>query len=81
MVHFVGWFILSDGLFCRMVYFIGWFFVGWFILSEINMTSWHASLQVCQGEAYTRFDDLISAIFLPMWFIPVDPFGGVRAEY
>ncbi|CAO4383652.1 unnamed protein product [Caenorhabditis nigoni] len=48
---------------------------------EINMTSWHASLQVCRGEAYSRFDDLISAIFLPMWFIPVDPFGGVRAEY
>ncbi|CAO4383649.1 unnamed protein product [Caenorhabditis nigoni] len=40
-----------------------------------NMTSWHASLKVCQHEAYTRFDDLTSAIFVAMWTIRLNPFG------
>ncbi|PIC11572.1 hypothetical protein B9Z55_029003 [Caenorhabditis nigoni] len=40
-----------------------------------NLTSWHASLEVCRGDAYTRFDDLISAIFVAMWCIRLNPFG------
>ncbi|PIC16503.1 hypothetical protein B9Z55_023084 [Caenorhabditis nigoni] len=48
---------------------------------EQNLTSWHASLQVCQNQAYTRFDDLTSAIFLEMWFVPLNPFGAQREEW
>ncbi|ULT80533.1 hypothetical protein L3Y34_010835 [Caenorhabditis briggsae] len=50
-------------------------------MPELNLTSWHASLPVWWGEAYTRFDDFTSAIFLLLWFVPVNPFGDVRTEY
>ncbi|CAP23308.1 Protein CBG02188 [Caenorhabditis briggsae] len=48
---------------------------------EQNLTSWHASLQVCRNQSYTRFDDLTSAIFLVMRFVPLNPFGAERREY
>ncbi|PIC16158.1 hypothetical protein B9Z55_022857 [Caenorhabditis nigoni] len=48
---------------------------------KTDLTSWHASLEVCRGEAYTRFDDLISAILVAMWTIRLDPFGNDKNEY
>ncbi|ULT80532.1 hypothetical protein L3Y34_010834 [Caenorhabditis briggsae] len=50
-------------------------------IPETNLTSWHASLQVCRHEAYTRFDDLTSGIFVAMWSIGLNPFGDEKDQY
>ncbi|CAP23180.1 Protein CBG02002 [Caenorhabditis briggsae] len=50
-------------------------------IPQTNLTSWHASFQVCRHEAYTRFDDLTSAVFVAMWSIDLNPFGDVRDQY
>ncbi|PIC16171.1 hypothetical protein B9Z55_022865 [Caenorhabditis nigoni] len=44
-------------------------------MPDRNLTSWHASLEVCRGDAYSRFDDLTSALFVAIWCIRLNPFG------
>ncbi|CAO4383654.1 unnamed protein product [Caenorhabditis nigoni] len=38
------------------------------------MTTWQASLQVCEGMPYTRYDDLTSALFILLKVRNIDPF-------
>ncbi|CAO4383662.1 unnamed protein product [Caenorhabditis nigoni] len=40
-----------------------------------DLTSWQASLQVCQGMPYTCFDDLTSAVFILFKVLLINPFG------
>ncbi|PIC16167.1 hypothetical protein B9Z55_022862 [Caenorhabditis nigoni] len=50
-------------------------------MPDRNLTSWHASLEVCRGDAYSRFDDLTSALFVAMWCIRLNPFGEDHGQY
>ena len=34
MVHSVGWYIVSGGTQCRVIYRVGTYCVGWYILSD-----------------------------------------------